>query len=227
MCTPNVCVQASCACFSFDQTFRAFNAHRNPFECVGVAHNVGLEHLEGRSVQGELEASYDSLTSFLAGRYNIAKRDFLPWASIENAFIDTVPDGYRSFSRLVRDAAGAERKILEDLQDILLTVESQKSFERKIDKLVRNILGKSKMDRQTLAKLLGLTAVAKHSFNYWNAISNTDFFHEDAQARRGNGFWADMVGFVVGVAITVATGGGDPVGNGIAAGTFFSNARRR
>lgn len=226
MCTPIECLQAPCNCFSFDQLLRDFNAKLNPFECAGVAHNEGLRHIQGRNIQGDLEGNYAFLNSFLAGRYNMSMRDFLPWASIQNAFVELVRDGHLYYSKLIREAIGTEKLILEQLEVVLLNARSVAELDRKIDKLVRKILGKN-LDRQTQAKLLGLVAIAKHSVKYWNSISSIDFFNEPVEARRGNGFWADVAGFAVGVAVSVLVGSGNVVGNGVTVATLASEAARK
>ena len=226
----NECVQIGCVCADFSQVMDNFDACINPLECVGIAHHEGIKHLEGVEVLSGFDNSYRLVNSFLSSRFDMDASEFLPFARIGGNLMEVVHEGIHHYTRMIENANGPEKEVLENLQSILLTVTSQIDFEKELSGLVISVLGMVGLAHQEVLKLLGLIAISKFAVMYMDANSPSNFFGESLVTRLERSFWADLAGFELGFVDSVAFnndgGASNPISSGLATAILVSNETR-
>lgn len=157
----------------------------NPYEYVGEEHNFALGYLMDKG-----STNYDDAVNFIAERMNATPDQFIAYSKIAPEVDLAVADGEAYFNTM---ALEGDAVYVEKLSNILSSA-TVNTIERETNSLVTQILNDKELDDVSEVRLLGLVALAKHTFMFWDNYENNN------RAARGpiKKFWADACGFYYG-----------------------------
>ena len=160
-------------------------SEQNPYEYVGVEHNLALGYLMDKR-----STNYTDAVNFIAARMDARPEQFIAYDRIAAEVDLAVADGEAYFNTM---ALESDKVYVEKLSSIL-TSASINTIERETSNLVTLILNDNSLDEVSEVRLLGLVALAKHTFMFWDNYENNN------RAARGpiKKFWADACGFYYG-----------------------------
>lgn len=206
-----------------NETFRR-SGSTNPYEYVGEFHNEALAHMLNIN-----SSNYQDIVDYLAPRMQEDPRNFIVFSLVEEDYNAAVANGYDYYTSLWVEGIieAKEKAYLNQLEVIMLNSSSTDEFKNKIADVVDQLLQDESLNRTSQELLLSTTALAKHSYLFWDAQETT------SRAKKGKWgkFWADVGGFVGGFVGTLVynnnNGGGsdlNPFTNGTAVGGLASAA---
>ena len=196
----------------------------NPYEYVGEFHNEALAHMFNIS-----SSNYQDIVDYLAPRMEEDSSNFIAFSLVEEDYNAAVANGYDYYTNLWVEGIIEEKEkaYLNQLEVIMLNSSSRDEFKNKIADVVEQLLQDRSLSRTSQELLLSTTALAKHSYLFWDAYEAT------SRAKKGKWgkFWADVGGFAggfVGTLIYNNNNGSDPnlnpFTNGTAVGGLASAA---